>query len=51
MMYTVDNIRRYYLLLKRAGIRRRNPYHTRHAFACWLAAAGADGIYRQPNGT
>ena len=21
--------------VKRAGIRRRNPYHTRHTFACW----------------
>ncbi|MGK7359691.1 site-specific integrase, partial [Salmonella enterica] len=23
-------------LLKRAGIRRRNPYHTRHTLACCL---------------
>ncbi|QLN89701.1 tyrosine-type recombinase/integrase [Citrobacter freundii] len=28
--------------VKRAGIRRRNPYHTRHAFACWLLMAGAN---------
>jgi integrase len=28
--------------VKRAGIRRRNPYHTRHAFACWLLSAGAN---------
>lgn len=27
--------------IKRAGIRRRNPYHTRHTFACWLLSAGA----------
>jgi integrase len=27
---------------KRAGIRRRNPYHTRHTFACWLLSAGAN---------
>ncbi|ELQ6221923.1 tyrosine-type recombinase/integrase [Cronobacter turicensis] len=27
---------------KRAGIRRRNPYHTRHAYACWLLNAGAN---------
>ncbi|AXD04840.1 integrase [Salmonella enterica subsp. enterica serovar Muenchen] len=25
-----------------AGIRRRNPYHTRHTFACWLLSAGAN---------
>ncbi|ECG8259801.1 integrase [Salmonella bongori serovar 48:i:-] len=23
-------------------MRRRNPYHTRHAFACWLLTAGAN---------
>ncbi|APR33579.1 integrase [Citrobacter freundii] len=28
--------------VKRAGIRRRNPYHTRHAFACWLLSARAN---------
>lgn len=28
--------------VKRAGIRRRNPYHTRHTFACWLLPAGAN---------
>ncbi|MGV4279343.1 Arm DNA-binding domain-containing protein [Citrobacter freundii] len=28
--------------VKRAGIRRRNPYHTRHTFACWLLSAGAN---------
>ena len=28
--------------LKRAGIRRRNPYHTRHTYACWLLSAGAN---------
>jgi len=28
-------------VIKRAGIRRRNPYHTRHTFACWLLSAGA----------
>lgn len=28
--------------IKRAGIRRRNPYHTRHTFACWLLSAGAN---------
>ncbi|TLV08865.1 hypothetical protein FE839_21080 [Klebsiella indica] len=27
---------------KRAGIHRRNPYHTRHTFACWLLTAGAN---------
>ncbi|EPF16596.1 Integrase [Cedecea davisae] len=27
--------------VKRAGIRRRNPYHTRHTYACWLLSAGA----------
>lgn len=28
--------------VKHAGIRRRNPYHTRHTFACWLLSAGAN---------
>ncbi|AXD04837.1 hypothetical protein DTG00_08740 [Salmonella enterica subsp. enterica] len=23
-------------------MRRRNPYHTRHTFACWLLSAGAN---------
>ncbi|PBK02200.1 integrase [Pantoea allii] len=27
--------------VKRAGIRRRNPYHTRHTFACWLFTAAS----------
>ncbi|TFZ50715.1 hypothetical protein E5C26_13280 [Serratia proteamaculans] len=27
--------------VNRAGIRRRNPYHTRHTFACWLLSAAA----------
>ncbi len=33
---------RYHASVKRAGIRRRNPYHTRHTFACWLLSAGAN---------
>jgi len=28
--------------VKHAGIRRRNPYHTRHTFACWLLSVGAN---------
>lgn len=28
--------------VKRAGIRRRNPYHTRHTYACWMLSAGAN---------
>lgn len=31
--------------VKRAGIRRRNPYHTRHTFACWLLSAGANPAF------
>ena len=31
--------------VKRAGIRRRNPYHTRHTFACWLLTAGANPAF------
>ncbi len=27
--------------VKRADIRRRNPYHTRHTYACWMLSAGA----------
>lgn len=37
--------------VKRAGIRRRNPYHTRHTFACWLLSAGANpALYCKPDG-
>lgn len=32
-------------LVKRAGIRRRNPYHTRHTYACWLLSAGANPAF------
>lgn len=28
--------------VKPTGIRRRNPYHTRHTYACWLLSAGAN---------
>lgn len=28
--------------VKRADIRRRNPYHTRHTYACWMLTAGAN---------
>jgi len=28
--------------IKRADIRRRNPYHTRHTYACWMMTAGAN---------
>jgi len=31
--------------VKRAGIRRRNPYHTRHTFACGFWPAGANPSY------
>ena len=31
--------------VKRAGIRRRNRYHTRHTFACWLLTAGANPAF------
>lgn len=31
--------------VKRADIRRRNPYHTRHTFACWLLSAGATPLF------
>ena len=41
--YSHRNIgRRWEATVKRAGIRRRNPYHTRHTFACWLLSAGAN---------
>jgi len=33
---------RFNAAVKRAGIRRRNPYHTRHTFACWPLSAGAN---------
>nr|WP_319552405.1 tyrosine-type recombinase/integrase [uncultured Vibrio sp.] len=28
--------------VKRAGIRRRNPYQTRHTYACWMLTKGAN---------
>jgi integrase len=35
--YSLSSIgSRFNAAVKRAGIRRRNPYHTRHTFACWL---------------
>ncbi|MGP1299558.1 tyrosine-type recombinase/integrase [Serratia sp. CY29653] len=41
--YSVSSIgHRWNAAVKRAGIRRRNPYHTRHTFACWLLSAGAN---------
>lgn len=41
--YSVSSIgARWNATVKRAGIRRRNPYHTRHTFACWLLSAGAN---------
>ncbi len=41
--YSLGSIgRRWNAAVKRAGIRRRNPYHTRHTFAYWLLSAGAN---------
>lgn len=41
--YSLSSIgARFNAAVKRAGIRRRNPYHTRHTFACWLLSAGAN---------
>ncbi len=41
--YSVSSIgARGNVTVKRAGIRRRNPYHTRHTFAYWLLSAGAN---------
>jgi len=31
--------------IKRAGIRRRKPYQSRHTFACWLLSAGANPAF------
>lgn len=33
------------IAVKRTGIRRRNPYHTRHTFACWLLSAGLNPAF------
>ena len=42
---------RFNAAVKRAGIRRRNPYHTRHTFACWLLSAGANpSLHSQSDG-
>lgn len=41
--YSVSSIGdRWNAAVKRADIRRWNPYHTRHTFACWLLSAGAN---------
>ncbi|PVZ84834.1 site-specific integrase [Serratia sp. S1B] len=41
--YSLSSIgARWNAAVKHAGIRRRNPYHTRHTFACWLLSAGAN---------
>lgn len=41
--YSLSSIgARFDAAIKRAGIRRRIPYHTRHTFACWLLSAGAN---------
>ena len=41
--YSLSSIgARFNAAVKRAGIRRRNPYHTRHTFACWLLSVGAN---------
>nr|WP_165790672.1 MULTISPECIES: tyrosine-type recombinase/integrase [Lelliottia] len=31
--------------VRRANIRRRRPYQTRHTFACWLLSAGANPAF------
>ncbi|HBV39203.1 MAG TPA: hypothetical protein DEF05_05835 [Erwinia sp.] len=31
--------------VKRAEIRRRCPYQTRHTFACWMLSAGANPAF------
>ncbi|MDI9222078.1 DUF3596 domain-containing protein [Pantoea sp. EA-12] len=31
--------------IKRAGIRRRTPYQTRHTYACWMLSAGANPTF------
>ncbi|EKF2811991.1 tyrosine-type recombinase/integrase, partial [Shigella flexneri] len=44
--YSVSSLgTRWNAAVKRAGIRRRNPYHTRHTFACWLLTAGANPAF------
>lgn len=41
--YSLSSIgARWNAAIKRADIRRRNPYHTRHTYACWLLSAGAN---------
>ncbi|HHL2712426.1 TPA: tyrosine-type recombinase/integrase [Yersinia enterocolitica] len=36
---------RWNAIIKRTGIRPRNPYHTRHTYACWLLSAGANPAF------
>lgn len=41
--FTCDSISdRWDAAVKKAGIRRRTPYQTRHTFACWALSAGAN---------
>ncbi|ENR2353670.1 tyrosine-type recombinase/integrase, partial [Shigella flexneri] len=41
--YKVDSIRESWTsILKRAGLRHRKSYQSRHTYACWSLAAGAN---------
>lgn len=43
---------RWNAIIKRTGIRPRNPYHTRHTYACWLLSLpGLTLLYRVIAGT
>ncbi|MBM7357291.1 site-specific integrase [Lelliottia amnigena] len=44
--YSVSSINSIWnVAVRRANIRRRRPYQTRHTFACWLLSAGANPAF------
>ncbi len=51
--FTVDSIRQMWdAAIKRAGLRHRKSYQSRHTYACWSLIAGREpGIHSKPDGT
>lgn len=44
--YSVNSIKSLWdITVRKAGIRRRRPYQTRHTYACWMLSAGANPAF------
>lgn len=44
--YSVNSIKSLWgVAMRRAGIRNRRPYQTRHTYACWMLSAGANPAF------